>query len=109
MNSGAHQMHGLSRPFQFRLPRAGRPAHLVSHRSTMPAEYLIISASLRPGSLSRLLGQFLAEELAGEHLDLREYPLPMCDGDAAYADPSVEKLRARIAGARAIFLAVPIY
>jgi FMN reductase len=75
----------------------------------MPAEYLVISTSLRPGSLSRMLGQFLAKELGGEHLDLREYPLPMCDGVAAYADPNVEKLRARIAAARVIFLSVPIY
>jgi FMN reductase len=75
----------------------------------MPAEYLIISTSLRPGSHSRVLGQFLAKELDGEHLDLREYPLPMCDGDAAYADPNVEKLRAQIAAARVIFLSVPIY
>ena len=75
----------------------------------MPAEYLVISASLRPESLSRVLGQFLAEELEGEHLDLREFPLPMCDGDAAYGDPNVEKLRTRIAAARVILVAVPIY
>ena len=75
----------------------------------MPAEYLVISASLRPESLSRVLAQFLAEELNGEHLDLREFPLPMCDGDAAYGDPNVEKLRARIEAARVILVAVPIY
>lgn len=75
----------------------------------MPAEYLIISASLRPGSVSRLLGQFLAQELDGDFIDLREFPLPMCDGDAAYDDPNVETLRARIEAARVIFLAVPIY
>jgi FMN reductase len=75
----------------------------------MPAEYLVISASLRPESLSRVLGQFLAEELDGEHLDLREFPLPMCDGDSAYGDPNVEKLRTRIAAARVILVAVPIY
>jgi len=75
----------------------------------MPAEYLVISASLRPESLSRVLGQFLAEELDGEHIDLREFPLPMCDGDAAYDDPNVEKLRARIEAARVILVAVPIY
>jgi FMN reductase len=75
----------------------------------MPAEYLVISASLRPASLSRLLGEFLAKELGGEHIDLREFPLPMCDADAAYGDPNVEKLRARIAAARVVLLAVPIY
>jgi FMN reductase len=75
----------------------------------MPAEYLVISASLRPESLSRLLGEFLAAELKGDHIDLREFPLPMCDGDAAYDDPNVAKLRARVEGARVILLAVPIY
>lgn len=75
----------------------------------MQSEYLIISASLRPESLSRVLGQFLASELDGEHIDLREFPLPMCDGDAAYGDPNVEKLRARIEAARVILVAVPIY
>src|SRR5882724_9009745 len=75
----------------------------------MPAEYLVVSTSLRPASLSRVMGQFLAEELDGEHVDLREFPLPMCDGGAAYGDPHVEKLRERIAAARVILLAVPIY
>jgi len=73
------------------------------------SEYLVISTSLRPGSLSRLLGQFLAAELSAGQIDLREYPLPLCDGEAAYDDPNVEKLRAAILSARVIFLAVPIY
>jgi FMN reductase len=75
----------------------------------MSAEYLIISASLRPGSHSHLMGEFLAKELEGDHLDLREFPLPMCDGDAAYDDPMVPQLRARVEAARVILIAVPIY
>jgi len=75
----------------------------------MSAEYLVISASLRPGSHSRLMGLFLARELDGDHLDLREFPLPMCDGEAAYDDPKVEQLRTRVAAARVILIAVPIY
>src|SRR5688572_27416637 len=75
----------------------------------MPSEYLVISTSLRPGSSSRLLGRFLAQELGGEHLDLRDHPLPLCDGDAAYGDPNVARLRAKIVAARVILLAVPIY
>jgi FMN reductase len=75
----------------------------------MSAEYLVISASLRPASHSRLMGHFLAQELDGDHLDLREFPLPLCDGDAAYDDPNVEKVRSRLAAARVILLAVPIY
>jgi FMN reductase len=75
----------------------------------MPAEYLIISASLRPASLSRIMGLALAQELDGEHLDLRDYPLPLCDGAAAYGDPNVAILRAKIEAARVILVAVPIY
>ena len=77
----------------------------------MPAEYLVISSSLRPGSLSRQLGELLAQEFAaaGEHVDLREYPLPLCDGEAAYSDPNVEKLSAKISAARVIVIATPIY
>jgi len=40
---------------------------------------------------------------------LRDFPLPLCDGDAAYGDPNVEILRAKIEAARVILLAVPIY
>lgn len=75
----------------------------------MSPEYLVICTSLRPGSHSRLLGQFLADELGGEHVDLREFPLPMCDGESAYGDPNVGKLSAKIAAARVVLLAVPIY
>lgn len=77
----------------------------------MPAEYLVISSSLRPGSLSRLLAQALAKELgkAAEWVDLRDYPLPICDGEAAYSDPNVAKLSAKISAARVILVATPIY
>ena len=75
----------------------------------MAAEYLIISTSLRPGSHSRLLGLFLAAELDGEHVDLRDFPLPLCDGETAYADPNVDRMRIKIHAARVVMLAVPIY
>lgn len=75
----------------------------------MSSEYLIISTSLRPGSSSRLLGQYLAAQLDGEHVDLRDYPLPLCDGEAAYDAENVTKLSDMIRKARVIVLAVPIY
>lgn len=77
----------------------------------MAAEYLVISSSLRPGSLSRQLSELLMHEFgsAAEHIDLREYPLPLCDGEAAYSDPNVEKLSAKITAARVLFIATPIY
>ena len=33
----------------------------------------------------------------------------MCDGEAAYADPNVAKLTAKIGAARVIFVGTPIY
>jgi NAD(P)H-dependent FMN reductase len=75
----------------------------------MSSEYLIISTSLRPGSSSRLLGLYLAAQLDGEHVDLRDYPLPLCDGETAYDAENVTKLSEMITAARVIVLAVPIY
>ena len=46
---------------------------------------------------------------AAEMLCLRENPLPMCDGDAAYADPGVAVVNGKIEGARVIVIATPIY
>jgi NAD(P)H-dependent FMN reductase len=75
------------------------------------SEYLVISSSLRPGSHSQLLGRALGQELgdAAEHIDLRDYPLPMCDGDAAYSNPNVNLLGGKITAARVILVAVPVY
>ena len=75
---------------------------------------LIISASLNPDSNSRVLAHETARVLAGtgaaaEVIDLRDHPLPLCDGGAAYADPAVAHLKARLAAADAIVVAVPIY
>jgi NAD(P)H-dependent FMN reductase len=75
---------------------------------------LIVSASLNPESNSRLLAHEAARVLAAdgvavELLDLRDHPLPLCDGDAAYGHPGVSPLRAKIAGADAIIIATPIY
>lgn len=77
----------------------------------MAAEYLVISSSLRAGSLSRRLGLQLASELgdAAEHVDLREYPLPLCDGEEAYADPNVAQLSEKITAARVILVSTPVY
>lgn len=76
---------------------------------------LIISGSLRPGSHSRLLCRALEQELHQisnqkvTFLDLRDYPLPLCDGDVAYNHPNVDKLRTIIAAADAVVFGIPIY
>lgn len=75
---------------------------------------LILSCSLNPASNSRLLAKAAAEAckdggISVTFADLRDYPLPLCDGADAYNDPNVARLGALIKGARGIILATPIY
>lgn len=77
-------------------------------------EYVIVSSSLRPGSHSRIMahGMLRAYEAAGvfpQLIDLRDFPLPLCDGGDAYAHPHVEKVQASLAAARVIIVATPVY
>jgi FMN reductase len=78
------------------------------------AEYLIVSGSLRSNSRSRAMAYFLAdcyrsEGIAVQMIDLRELSLPFCDGEAAYDHQSVVSLSKRIAAARVVIVATPIY
>ncbi len=84
------------------------------------ARFLVISSSLHPASRSRLMArlaferlQQIAESAGLEHsvawLDLAEHSLPLCDGQAAYRDPTVAVLAERIAAARGVLVASPIY
>ncbi len=79
----------------------------------MSQDYLIISTSLNPESKSRILAKSAYEicknQVKVELLDLSDYNLPICDGDAAYADVTVDKLTKKIESAKALLLAVPIY
>ena len=80
----------------------------------MAAEYLVFATSLRPGSHSRLMAEELVREYekmgaAAELVCLRENPLPLCDGDAAYDDPRVGLMTDKIVAARVITIATPIY
>jgi FMN reductase len=77
-------------------------------------EYLIISASLRSASLSRVMAETLRAaygKLGVSHqlIDLREYVLPLCDGETAYDHPHVTTLSALIQNARVVIVATPIY
>ena len=81
---------------------------------TASPEYLIISASLRSVSLSRVMAETLREtyvKLGVSHqlVDLREYVLPLCDGEDAYEHPHVTTLSAMVEAARVIIVATPIY
>ena len=75
---------------------------------------LVISCSLHPQSRSRVLAKAALarlEELGVEsnYLDLRDYPVPLCDGAATYTDPNVQVLSRHIAEADGILLASPVY
>ena len=75
---------------------------------------LIVSASLNPDSNSRVLAHetarvLAADGVAAEVLDLRDHPLPLCDGGDAYAHPEVARVQARLAAADAVIIATLIY
>lgn len=75
---------------------------------------LILSASLNADSNSRRLAQEAAlvlqqDGVPARVLDLRDYPLPLCDGGPAYGHPNVAAVRDLVAGANAIIVATPIY
>lgn len=75
---------------------------------------LLISGSLNPDSNSRILVQAAEQALQAlgvttQFLDLRDYPLPFCDGDSAYNDPQVEVLSTMIRKAGAILIGIPVY
>ncbi|HEX4139530.1 MAG TPA: NAD(P)H-dependent oxidoreductase, partial [Candidatus Methylacidiphilales bacterium] len=79
-----------------------------------PAEYLIISSSLRGASLSRIMAEALREAYgrlgaSTALIDLREFVLPLCDGGSAYDHEHVTTLTALIKAARVIIVATPIY
>ena len=74
----------------------------------------VVCCSLNPDSRSAALAEHLRAPLtdAGaeiDWIDLRDTPLPFCDGAAAYADPVVSAVAQRLSAADAVILAVPIY
>jgi FMN reductase len=76
--------------------------------------YLVISCSLKPASRSRVLAMYAYDRLtaaghAAEFVDLADYELPFCDGDACYAHPHVQEMSRKITDAEGILLASPIY
>lgn len=74
----------------------------------------IVSSSLNPESNSRLMATEALRVLERDStpvtlLDLREYPLPFCDGAAAYEHPNVARVAEPLRAASAIIIATPIY
>jgi NAD(P)H-dependent FMN reductase len=75
---------------------------------------LVISCSLNPDSRSRVMARYALDALTerqaeAELLDLQGWPLPLCDGNAAYDDANVEPLTQKIAAADGILVAAPVY
>lgn len=75
---------------------------------------LTISGSLNPESKSRILIHAAVQALQSLQvettlLDLRDYPLPFCDGATAYSDPRVEVLAELIRQADAVLIGIPVY
>jgi FMN reductase len=75
---------------------------------------VIISSSLNADSNSRLLAQEAQRVLQADGhavtlCDLRDLPLPLCDGAEAYADPNVARIRGILLEASAVIIATPIY
>ncbi len=83
---------------------------------------LVLSTSLRSASRSRLLAaaahrqliasahrQLIASGHAATLLDLRDFPLPLCDGDTADRHPNVTALTDQVSAAAAVIVATPIY
>lgn len=75
---------------------------------------LVLSCSLNGESNSRLAAEEARRilELDGletAYLDLRDVPLPLCDGGESYAHPNVARVRDLVARANAVVVATPIY
>ena len=75
---------------------------------------LVVSSSLNPASRSHRLAVAAGKALQDigaprALLDLREWDLPICDGEACYDHPSIGPLRERVAAAAAILVASPVY
>lgn len=74
----------------------------------------IISSSLNPKSRSALLAQIALGDLRQlkadvDWIDLREHPMPLCDGSSVYQHETVKDLAARISAAQGILVATPVY
>jgi FMN reductase len=77
------------------------------------SDFLVISTSLNPKSNSRILCQSAYDELSQtesvEFIDLRELVLPLCDGDACYAQQSVQLISSKISSAKCVLMGTPVY
>lgn len=74
----------------------------------------IISSSLSSGSKSRVLAKGALEaaqrlNIEARIVDLRDFPLALCDGEESFSHPNVAELTSLLRGASAVILASPVY
>jgi FMN reductase len=80
----------------------------------VPTQLLIVSSNLKPASNSLVLARE-AERVLREDghevafLDLRDLPLPLCDGGASFEHPNVLRADQLVAHAQGIIVSTPIY
>ena len=75
---------------------------------------LIISSSLSKNSQSRMMAKYASDYLVAksasvEMIDLRDFDLPICDGDDSSNIPIVKDLKIKIRKAHGILIATPVY
>lgn len=71
---------------------------------------LIVSCSLHPSSRSRVLAEFLCNKNKdAEFIDLKEYPLPLCDGASSFGNDNVAKLKKIFEEASGVIITAPVY
>ena len=80
----------------------------------MTVHTLVISSSLNVESKSRLLARVVYDDIpqasgTKRFMDLREHPLPLCDGGKAYGDANVKIVEAQIKEADCIIVGFPVY
>ena len=75
---------------------------------------LIVSSSLNPDSRSHRLASAAGDTaremgIAHELVDLRDWDLPICDGEECYNHPSIAPMTEKVAAAKALLIASPVY
>ncbi|HSI85887.1 MAG: NADPH-dependent FMN reductase [Candidatus Methylacidiphilales bacterium] len=75
---------------------------------------LIISTSLKAASNSRIMSKYAYDLVAQRgvevaFMDLRDHPLPLCDGGPCYSLPEVEAATKIVSEADAIIMGAPVY
>ena len=73
-----------------------------------------MSSSLNPDSRSHRLASAAGDTaremgIAHELVDLRDWDLPICDGEECYNHPSIAPMTEKVAAAKALLIASPVY